>query len=78
MAEAETSRQEAFEEALRLGKAEKDAIESIHRVKFWAFSIKHPPFCSSSLWLFLPIKICLFSYFEIIEHRYLVMKEGSS
>lgn len=79
MAEAENSRREAFEEALRRGKAEKDAIESIRRVNFWAFSIKHPHFLLCSLlWLFLPIKICLLSYFEIIEHRYLVMKEGSS
>lgn len=35
MAEAENSRREAFEEALRRGKAEKDAIEAIRRVKFW-------------------------------------------
>ncbi|KAK3194787.1 hypothetical protein Dsin_026097 [Dipteronia sinensis] len=33
MAEAENSRREAFEEALRRGKAEKDAIESIRRAK---------------------------------------------
>lgn len=34
MVQAESSRREAFEEAVRRGKAEKDAIEAIHRVKF--------------------------------------------
>ncbi|XP_021906273.1 U-box domain-containing protein 33 isoform X1 [Carica papaya] len=33
MVQAESSRREAFEEAVRRGKAEKDAIEAIHRAK---------------------------------------------
>lgn len=34
MAEAESSRREAFEESIRRRKAEKNAIEAIRRVKF--------------------------------------------
>lgn len=37
MAEAEYARQEAFQEAARRGRAEKDAIDSIQRVKLMSF-----------------------------------------
>lgn len=35
MAEAENSRRDAFEEAFKRGRAEKDAIEAIRKVKSW-------------------------------------------
>lgn len=38
MSEAENAKQEAFQEALRRRRAEKDAVDAIRRVKFISFS----------------------------------------
>lgn len=45
MAEAENAKREAFQEGIRRGKAEKDAIDAIRRVKFvssWHFILPSP------------------------------------